>query len=861
MSGALVIDGPSPVDPTNPWNWARSALFASAVIAAVAGGTSFLLRELVKTLKERTDLIQKLRDEALEREKTHAQLAETQERLLHAHKLEVVGRLAGGIAHDFNNTLTVILSYGELIKSRLGRDNPISELADQVIQAAEQGGDLTKQLLTFTRRQIVKPRTVDVQQILRNTERALTRLVPRSINIRRIESPDELYVTIDPTQLQQAILNLALNARDAMADGGGDLFLEASQLRSARPRRAAADARSLRAGARARHRHRHARPRRCRACSSRSSPPRSPAWAPDSASPTCARRPTPRAATWRSRVSSARARELTLYLPRADARISGVEATQPTSSARQHTLLVVDDEPQIREVIRTMLVDNGYVVRTADSARLALEILRDEQIDLVCTDLVMPEMSGSKLIDELKRTRPRAAHRGLLGLRHRRRREPTRDPRRGAVPVQAVHAQRAARRRGPRAAPATATAAPGRWLGPEGHGRARVAYPWLVLLAAALALALVLGSCSTRDADVRSRARDCIGLPECVCDGTSRRRHVRESLPFGARCSRPALPHKEVSPWPDSSTSSSEPTRCGALRGSDIDKEVVLFGWVQNRRDHGGCIFIDLRDREGITQMVFDPNRRRGLVRGRRRRRGPSGCSACAATCARAAATRNPNLATGEIEVVGARGHGLQPRADAAVRDRRQHRHQRGEAARVPLPRPAPAHAAEEHPDRARKLNQITRSYFAGKAFVEVETPFMVKYTPGGARNFLVPVAPAPRQLLRARREPAAVQAAVHGRRLRPLLPDRALLPRRGPAPRPPARVHADRRRDELRQPGRHLRRHGGLHLPGWKEILGIDLKQRYPSGTLPAHELRRERCAATATTSRTCASASSTPT
>jgi CheY-like chemotaxis protein len=99
--------------------------------------------------------------------------------------------------------------------------------------------------------------------------------------------------------------------------------------------------------------------------------------------------------------------ELTLYFPRADARISGVEATQPASSPRHHTVLVVDDEPQIREVIRTMLIDNEYIVRTADSARLALDILRDEQIDLVCTDLVMPEMSGSKLIDELKRLKPR----------------------------------------------------------------------------------------------------------------------------------------------------------------------------------------------------------------------------------------------------------------------------------------------------------------------------------------------------------------------------------------------------------------------------------------------------------------------
>jgi signal transduction histidine kinase/CheY-like chemotaxis protein len=404
VSGLLTVAEPSPIDSTNPWNWARTLLFAGGMVTAVAGGTSFLLGELVNTLKDRTELIQKLRDEARERERTHGQLVETQERLLHAHKLEVVGRLAGGIAHDFNNTLTVILSYGELIKSRIGRDHPVAELADQVIHAAEQGGDLTKQLLTFTRRQIVKPRTIDVQQILRNTERALTRLVPRSIHIKRVESPDELYVTIDPTQLQQAILNLALNARDAMPEGG-ELLLEASccdlrdpgKLPLLRGKYVTVRVRDTGTGM---------RPETL----SRLFEPFFTTKEPGLGTGlglSNVRETTDGAGGYVDVKSEfGHGSELTLYLPRADSRISGVEATKPSSPARQHTLLVVDDEPQIREVIRTMLVDNGYLVRTADSARLALDILRHEQIDLVCTDLVMPEMSGAKLIDELKRSRP-----------------------------------------------------------------------------------------------------------------------------------------------------------------------------------------------------------------------------------------------------------------------------------------------------------------------------------------------------------------------------------------------------------------------------------------------------------------------
>jgi signal transduction histidine kinase/ActR/RegA family two-component response regulator len=404
VSGVLALPADSPVSPSDPWNWLRSGLFASSIITAVGGGTSFLLKELVNTLTERTELIKQLRAEALERERAHKQLAETQERLLHAHKLEVVGRLAGGIAHDFNNTLTVILSYGELIKTRVGRDRSIAELADQIIQAAEQGGDLTKQLLTFTRRQVVKPRTVDVQQILRNTERALARLVPRSIQIRRVECSEDLYVMIDPTQLQQAILNLALNARDAMPEGG-ELTLEAypREVRQGDPmplvrgQYVAIGVRDTGTGM-------------GNDTISRLFEPFFTTKEPGLGTGLGLAnvRETTEAASGHVDVKSSlgQGSELTLFFPRADPHISGIESTQPLKSSHQNTLLLVDDDPQIREVIRTMLADNGYLVRTADSARAALDILQVTHVDLVCTDLVMPEMSGSKLIDELKRARP-----------------------------------------------------------------------------------------------------------------------------------------------------------------------------------------------------------------------------------------------------------------------------------------------------------------------------------------------------------------------------------------------------------------------------------------------------------------------
>ncbi len=242
---------------------------------------------------------------------------------------------------------------------------------------------------------------------------------------------------------------------------------------------------------------------------------------------------------------------------------------------------------------------------------------------------------------------------------------------------------------------------------------------------------------------------------------------------------------------------------CGELRATDEGKEVVLFGWVASYRDHGGCVFIDLRDREGITQLVFDPElqghgeraeggvRRsrsalrsewvigvRGVVKSRGREQEPE-------------ARRPARSRSAAVELTR-----LQQERDAALRDRRRDRHRRGEAPAVPLPRSCAAPRSRRRSASATASTRTTRRYFDEQGFLELETPVMVKYTPGGARNFLVPSPHEPGQVLRAGREPAALQAALHGGGLRPVLPDRQVLPRRGPAPRPPARVHADRRRD-----------------------------------------------------------------
>ena len=243
--------------------------------------------------------------------------------------------------------------------------------------------------------------------------------------------------------------------------------------------------------------------------------------------------------------------------------------------------------------------------------------------------------------------------------------------------------------------------------------------------------------------------------------------------------------------------------RAGDLRAEHDGQKVVVCGWVAHRRDHGGVVFLDVRDTAGLVQVVIDPDqpgceaahrvrnewvlRVEGTVRPR-----PEG-------------TVNPDLPTGEIEV-GATSVEVLNEADPPPfpLDERTDIDESAPAP-APIPRPAaradatqPAGAGRGEPRDARgdASARLRRSRDADADRVD----------PGRRARLRRAVASAARLVLRAAAEPAAVQAAAHGRRPRPLLPDRAVPPRRRSSRRPPVRVHAARPRDELRRPGRRAR-------------------------------------------------------
>ena len=143
-----------------------------------------------------------------------------QDQLAQVAKMEAVGRLAGGVAHDFNNLLTTILGYSEMILSQLNEEDTFHTEVDEIRKAGELAANLTQQLLAFSRKQVIKPKIIDVNEAVRNARKMLERLIGENIRLDFSLKPNSGRVKVDPHQINQVLLNLAVNARDAMPNGG-----------------------------------------------------------------------------------------------------------------------------------------------------------------------------------------------------------------------------------------------------------------------------------------------------------------------------------------------------------------------------------------------------------------------------------------------------------------------------------------------------------------------------------------------------------------------------------------------------------------------------------------------------------------
>lgn len=143
-----------------------------------------------------------------------------EEQLLHSQKMEAIGQLAGGVAHEFNNILTAIIGYGNILLMKMKGDDPLRHNVEQILTSSERAAGLTQGLLTYSRKQITAPRPENLNDIVKKTEGLLLRIISEDIELKTVLTDEELTVMADRGQIEQVLMNLATNARDAMPDGG-----------------------------------------------------------------------------------------------------------------------------------------------------------------------------------------------------------------------------------------------------------------------------------------------------------------------------------------------------------------------------------------------------------------------------------------------------------------------------------------------------------------------------------------------------------------------------------------------------------------------------------------------------------------
>jgi PAS domain S-box-containing protein len=334
-----------------------------------------------------------------------------EEQLRQSQKMEVVGRLAGGVAHDFNNILTAILGYSELLLSRFGAKGAGREELEQIAKAAERATALTRQLQVFSRKQALQPRVLNLNELVANIEKMLRRLIGEDIQLTTVLGPALGNVRVDPGQIEQVIMNLAVNARDAMGQGG-KLIIETANT-NLDEGYAAANQIAVRPG-----------PYVMLAISDTgcgmNADVRSHLFEPffttkerdkgtgfglftvygivkQSGGDICVYSEPGQGTTFK------------IYLPQVEeAILSESQQKQREKSEGSETLLVVEDEEIVRRLTCQALRERGYQVLEAASGETALQLCDQHQgpIHLVITDVVMYRIGGRELAERLISLRP-----------------------------------------------------------------------------------------------------------------------------------------------------------------------------------------------------------------------------------------------------------------------------------------------------------------------------------------------------------------------------------------------------------------------------------------------------------------------
>ena len=360
-----------------------------------------LVNNLNRTSRQLSALYANERQTAQVLEEQLASLERTEARRRQGQKMEAVGRLAGGVAHDFNNLLTVITGRAALLLMELSADDPKRRDIDLITQTADRASALTRQLLALSRKQVLQPRILDLNELVGSLEPILRRLIGEHIELHVLPAAGAAAVKADPTQIEQVILNLTVNARDAMS-GGGTLSIELSQVSAGQLQFDEGD---------------HVGPGVSLVVRDSGT-----GMTPDvqahmfepffttkePGKGTGLGLATVYGIIKQSGGSVSVQSELghgttfMIWLPRVEnpAPLEGPSRGSAELRAGRETILLVEDEDGVRELAREVLLAHGYTVIEARDGESALRIVEDrrERLHLLLTDVVMPKMGGPELV-------------------------------------------------------------------------------------------------------------------------------------------------------------------------------------------------------------------------------------------------------------------------------------------------------------------------------------------------------------------------------------------------------------------------------------------------------------------------------
>lgn len=347
---------------------------------------------------------------AIERKRAETELRDTESQLRQSQKMEAVGRLAGGVAHDFNNLLTAITGYSDLTLRSLDQDSPLRPRIEEIKKAGERAARLTQQLLAFSRKQILQPKVLDLNSIVTEMTKMLQRLIGEDIVLQTALDKSLGQVRVDSGQVEQVLLNLVVNARDAMPQGGhliietSNVFLDWTHAKS----------------------HAMIQPAHYVMLSVSDS-----GYGMDAETQArifepffTTKEPTKGTGLGLSTVYGivkqsegsiwvysevGKGTTFKVYLPRID-EVKTDTCAEALKSAREghETILLVEDEDVVRALVKEILEAYGYTIIVASNGQEALRISNEfvGHIPLTITDVVMPNMSGRELAERITISRP-----------------------------------------------------------------------------------------------------------------------------------------------------------------------------------------------------------------------------------------------------------------------------------------------------------------------------------------------------------------------------------------------------------------------------------------------------------------------